>query len=72
MINERIDKLKDIIDETETDIKNIQFVVKDLKKIELNRIEDKCMLNACIEKLESEISFLEDIKENDEAILNTL
>ena len=74
MESERIEKIKDSIEETETDIKNIQLVIQGLEetKDKAKRIDERISINIWIKKLENEISFLEDIKESDENCLSML
>ena len=68
----RIDQIKNSIEETEDQISNLQVVIQGLKntKDQADRSDEKNMLNACITKIESEILFLEDIKDSDQEVLN--
>jgi len=73
MINDRIEKLKDEIENTEQNIKDLQITISGLKEVkDQSRFEDKENINNLIEKFESEVDFLNDIKENDEKVLEGL
>ena len=51
----------------------VKNIIKGLEEVrDKSRVDEKIKINKLIVELESEITFLEDIKENDEAVLNTL
>ena len=77
MINQdttRAEKLSISIEETESEISNLQMVIQ-----EVSNIKDKLFdygfsdeFNKIIENSESQITYLEGLKESDENILNEL
>jgi hypothetical protein len=71
MSNERIEKIKDSIDETDEEIKNIQLVIQKLEtaKDTSKRFDERNEIQKLIEKFSNEISYLEDIREDDERAL---
>ena len=72
MINERTDKLKDSIEETQKEIENLQVVIQAVENLRKDNsdFEIKYELNNLINSFDNKIKFLEDIKDSDEKTLN--
>lgn len=70
----RKEKILDSIDETNQFINNISVVVQGLKEVldKANRLDERIEINKLINKLNNEIDFLEEFKENDEETLRLL
>ena len=71
-MDNRTEKLKDSIDETEQEIKNTQLVLQEVLKLKdkAKNKELKYKIDDLIKYLDSDIKFLEDIKQSDENTLN--
>jgi len=72
MINERTDKLKNSIEETQKEIENLQVVIQAVENLRKDNIDFdvKFELNNLINSFDNKIKFLEDIKDSDEKTLN--
>jgi len=72
MENSRAEKLKDSIDETQDEINNIQIVVQGLVNLKnsSNDYEIKSDLQQLINSFDNKIKFLEDLRQDDENVLN--
>jgi len=72
MENTRAEKLKDSIDETQDEINNIQIVVQGLVNLKnsSNDYEIKSDLQQLINSFDNKIKFLEDLRQDDENVLN--
>ena len=74
MENERIEKIKDSIEETETEISNIQIVIQQLIETRntAKRTDEKSKIQEVINSFSSEISFLEMTAEEDRTALDKI
>jgi len=71
-MDNRTEKLKDSIDETENEIKNTNIIIQEVIKLKdkIKNKELKYKIDDLIKYLDSDIKFLEDIKQSDENTLN--
>jgi len=72
MDTERQERIKDSIDETTKVITNLEMVLQGLTETKQKaiRIDEKSEIQKVINRLNNEITFLEDIKSNDEMVLS--
>ena len=72
MENTRTEKLKDSIEDTEQEIKNIQIVIQGLENLkkDTSSLEIREELSNLLNSFDSKIKYLEDIKDNEEKTLN--
>jgi len=72
MENTRAEKLKDSIEDTEQEIKNIQIVIQGLENLkkDTSSLEIREELSNLLNSFDSKIKYLEDIKDNEEKTLN--